>query len=291
MSLRVSAVVVHHHGRALLADCLAKLASLPEPPQEVVVVDNASSDGSRGMVRREFPKTHLLELESNLGFGVANNRGAALARGDFLLFLNSDAWLDGGTLPKLSEAFEGRPNLALVAPQLRYPDGSLQFTWAPTTGVVGEALQMARNPFESRPWAHRALPALLRPIFGAGWLTAACWLMRRTAFESVGGFDEAMFLYFEDVDLSLRLQRRNWRLKLVPQATAFHIKGGSDLGFCGEMLYRRSQLYYYQKHRPGWENALLRRRLARKFRRHADAEQRRQLLALLAEPITVSPMA
>lgn len=290
MKRRLSAVVVNHNGCSLLADCLGKLTSLPDPPQEIVVVDNGSSDGSVEMTRQRFPKVRLLELEDNLGFGVANNRGAALTDGEFLLFLNSDAWLDDGALERLLSAFDDRPRLGLVAPQLRYPDGSLQFTWVPTTGVLGEALQMARNPFESRPWVHHGLPTLLRPLVGDGWLTAACWLMRRTAFESVGGFDEAIFLYFEDVDLSLRLRRRGWRLRLIPQATAFHIKGASDLGFRGEMLYRRSQLYYYRKHRPRWENALLRRRLVRKFRRHADAEQRRRLLALLDESISVSPM-
>ena len=140
---------------------------------------------------------------------------------------------------------------------------------------------MVRNRFESSPWAHRVPPALLRPLLGPGWLTAACWLMRREAFEQVQGFDEAMFLYFEDVDLSLRLRHRGWKLRFVPEAAAFHIKGASELGFRGEMLYRRSQLYYYAKHRPAWEQALLRRKLRRKFARRPDADERRQLLALL----------
>ena len=288
MSQRLSAIVVNHNGCPLLADCLSKLRSLPEPPFEVVVVDNASTDGSQEMVRRDFPQVRLVALDDNLGFGVANNRGAAAARGELFLFLNSDAWLDDQALPRLVRSLEGSPDLALVAPQLRYPDGALQFTWAPTTGVVGEALQMLRNRFESRPWVHRPPPAPWRPWLGSGWLTAACWLMRRNAFESVGGFDERMFLYFEDVDLCLRLRRRGWRLRLVPEATAFHIKGGSQLGFRGEMLYRRSQLYYYRKHRPRWEDAWLRRRLGRKFRRLQDPDERRQMLALLEEPRVVS---
>lgn len=289
---QVSVIVVNHNGRHLLADCLRRLHtlrlhSLKMQWHEVIVVDNASVDGSQDMVQQDFPSVRLIELESNLGFGVANNRGAAQAEGDLFLFLNSDAWLDAQALPTMIRAFDD-PQLALVAPQLYYPEGSPQFTWAPTTGVVGEALQMLRNRFETRSWAHRVPPSLLRPLLGPGWLTAACWLMRREAFQSVAGFDEAMFLYFEDVDLSLRLRHKGWCLRMVPEARAFHIKGGSELGFHGELLYRRSQLYYYFKHRPAWENHWLRRRLQRKFGRLEDPQERRQMQALLEEPIEVS---
>lgn len=286
----VSVVVVNHNGRHLLADCLGKLMELEGQWHEVLVVDNASDDGSVEMMRTSFPRVRCIELPANLGFGVANNRGAAQSSGELLLFLNSDAWLSADALPRLVAAFDD-PKLALVAPQLVYPDGALQFTWAPTTGVFGEALQMLRNRFEAKPWAHRLPPRWLRPLLGPGWLTAACWLMRRDAFEAVDGFDEAMFLYFEDVDLSLRLRRRGWKLRLVPQAKAVHIKGGSQLGFRGELLYRRSQLYYYGKHRPAWEQRWLRRRLRRKFEAWTDATQRRSLLALLDEPIGPSSSA
>lgn len=277
----VSVIVVSFNGVQVLRDCLNRLLALRRQWHDVWVVDNGSSDGSPEMVQRDFPQVRLLPLPHNLGFGAANNRGAAAAEGERLLFLNSDAWLDEDALPTLNGALDASPSLGLVAPQLYYPDGSHQFTWAPTTGVFGEALQMLRNRFESKAWAHAVPPKALRPVLGPGWLTAACWLMQRRAFEAVQGFDESMFLYFEDVDLSLRLQDAGWRLRLVPEAAAFHIKGASELGFRGEMLYRRSQLYYYRKHRPAWELRLLRRRLRRKFERHPDAEQRRQLLTLL----------
>lgn len=278
---RVSVIVVSYNGRQVLAQGLRYLAPLEGQWHEVLVVDNGSEDGSQDLVRQDFPWVRLIELGENLGFGVANNRGAAVAEGDRLLFLNSDAWLHEGALPRLNRALDEDSKIALVAPQLHYPDGSLQFTWAPTTGVLGEAVQMARNRFESRPWAHRVPPAPLRSLLGPGWLTAACWLMRRDAFEQVAGFDEAMFLYFEDVDLSLRLRHRGWKLRFVPEATAFHIKGASELGFRGEMLYRSSQLYYYAKHRPAWEQRFLRNKLRRKFAQQVNTEERRQLLELL----------
>ncbi len=285
----ISILVVSHNGRAHLRHCLEKLALEKLAAQagtygEIVVVDNASRDGSVEMVKRDFPDCRLLALEDNLGFGAANNRAASLARGDSLLLLNSDAWLADGALARLEGALEADPGLALAAPELCYPDGRRQFAWAPETGVFGEAMQKLRNRFESRPWIHRVPPAWLRPVLGPGWYSAACVLVRRSAFEAVGGFDEEIFMYFEDVDLSRRLRRAGWRLGSVAGAMAYHVKGGSRPSGRGEIEYRRGQLYYYRKHRPGWENRYLRARMRRKFSRCADPELRRDLLDLLELP-------
>ncbi|MEM9595090.1 MAG: glycosyltransferase family 2 protein [Acidobacteriota bacterium] len=273
----ISILVVNHNGRDLLRRCLRELGNgSAGEGTEVIVADNGSEDGSVAMVRREFPGVRLLELGENLGFGAANNRAAAVAKGDVLLLLNSDAWPVGDCLGRLRERLELDPRVGLVAPELRYEDGRPQFAWAPTTGVFGEAIQMARNRYESGRWVHR-----LRFGLGAGWYTAACVLVRRSAFEQIGGFDEGFFLYFEDVDLCLRLRRAGWRLAEVRGAVAVHLKGGSQTSERGELEYRRGQLRYYRKHRPAWENALLRRRLRGKFGAVADGRFRRSLLALL----------
>ncbi len=277
----ISVLVVNHDGRDHLRHCLERLAVQEETYGEIVVADNASSDGSPEMVREDFPSCRLLALGANVGFGAANNRAAEAARGDRLLLLNSDAWLDDGALPRLEAALDDDPRLALAAPELRYPDGRRQFAWAPETGVFGEALQMLRNRFEEKPWAHREPPHWLRPVLGPGWFSAACILVRRDAFEQAGGFDEKLFLYFEDVDLSVRLRREGWRLGNVPGAVAYHVKGGSRPSERGEIEYRRAQLYYYRKHRPRWENRYLRFRMRRKFSRCRLPALRRELLDLL----------
>ncbi len=277
----ISILVVNHNGRDHLRHCLEGLAGQEDSYGEIVVADNASTDGSPAMVRADFPRCRLLALEENVGFGAANNRAAAAARGELLLLLNSDAWLEDGALPRLAAALDSEPRLALAAPELRYPDGRRQFAWAPETGVLGEALQMLRNRFEDRRWAHRVPPRWLRLLLGPGWFSAACILLRRDAFEQVGGFDEKLFLYFEDVDLSVRLRRAGWRLGSVPEAVAVHVKGGSRPSDRGEIEYRRAQLYYYRKHRPRWENRYLRSRMRRKFSRWPEPALRRELLDLL----------
>ncbi|MEM7352097.1 MAG: glycosyltransferase family 2 protein [Acidobacteriota bacterium] len=283
----ISILVVSYNSRDHLRHCLEQLVRLDPltgqrgDEHETIVIDNASTDGSDTMVEKEFPHCRLLRLEENLGFGAANNRGARVASGDHLLLLNSDAWLAEGALEHLVEVLTADPRLAMVAPDLRYPDGSRQFAWAPETGVLGEALQMLRNRFEARAWAHRLPPRWLRPLLGPGWLSGACVLVRHEAFRDVGGFDEDIFMYFEDVDLSRRLRQAGWRLGVATEARALHVKGGSRPSGRGEIEYRRAQLYYYRKHRPAWENRFLRWKMRRKFARVREAGLRRDLLLLL----------
>jgi len=284
--MKVSVVLVNYNGGELLRRPLESLAVYAGPDVEVVVADNASSDGSPEWVEDAFAGVRVLRLGENLGFGAANNRAVAATTGEHVLLLNPDAWLaDAEALPRLVEALDADSRLGLVAPRLRYPDGRWQFEWAPETGVLGEALQQMRNPFEGRWWNHRLLPPLLRVLTGPGWTSAACMLVRRTAFEEVGGFDEGFFLYFEDVDLSRRMRLAGWSMRTVWAARVVHVKGFSR-GTESELAYRRSQLRYYRKHRPSWEYRFLWRRLRRKAERLAGGDERRRLLAILDEAPT-----
>jgi N-acetylglucosaminyl-diphospho-decaprenol L-rhamnosyltransferase len=285
----ISILMVNFNGGDLVLATLAKVQALRAegPPFEVIVADNGSTDGSRERIEKAFPKVLVLCLGRNLGFGAANNRAAAIARGESLLLLNSDAWPEPGALERLHRALHADPRRALACPLLRYADGRPQFHGGPWTGVAGEAWQKLRNPFERWPFIHQV---------GVDWFTAACVLLRRQAFEEVGGFDERFFLYFEDVDLCRRLVRAGWRLHLEPSATAVHLKGGSQPGDgttlvaglgASELEYRRGQLRYYAKHRPPWEQRFLHRRLRRKFERLPPGNERERLLDLLEEPSRV----
>jgi len=270
--MRVTAVVVSHDSARVLPRCLESLAAAAAGGLEVVVVDGGSRDGSPDLVRAQLPSATVVELGENLGFGAAVNRGVSVTSGDALLLLNPDAWLEGDALDRLVAALAANPRLGLVAPRLRYPDGRPQFVWAPDRGVVGEALQKARNRFEARGWSHRPLERLLR-LLGPGWLTVACALLRRAAFDQVGGFDSGYVLYFEDVDLGLRLRRAGWKARVVEEATACHLGGGGEpLAEASMLHYRRSQLRYYRRHRPAWEARVLLWRLRRRYREGPVAE-------------------
>ena len=331
-SLAVSALVVNRNTRLHLRHGLERLLAIAEAWRhgdrgrtaesagrssgavplglEAIVVDNASDDGSRTSVEEFETSTggvlpiQLIASECNLGFGAACNLAARKARGRYLLFVNPDAWIDEASLLRLVQALEADSELAVAAPRLRYPNGSPQFVWSPPTGVVGEAVQKLRNGFEGAACNHELLPRLLRPLLGAGWFSAACLLIRRDAFEAVGGFDEGYFLYFEDADLGLRIHRSGWRQRQIPGAEAWHVRGGATSGADlargngpgglaatrpGALppeiawFYRASQLRYYDRHRPAWECVWLRRRLRRKFGALEDERERRTMLQLLEE--------
>jgi len=258
----ISTLIVNHNGEAHLARCLTSLGPLPRPGLEVLLVDNASSDRSLELVRRDFPAVRILALDMNCGFAAANNQAAAEARGEHLLLLNSDAWLVDDCLDRLLARLEGDPTLALVCPTLHYPDGTRQISWAPDRSVLGELVEKVRNRFEASPWVHARW---LRAGLGASWYPATCMLLRREAFAEVGGFDAGYFLYFEDADLCLRLRRRGWQMALVEEARAVHCSGGSPGSGGATLAYRQSQVRYYEQHRPRWEQVVLGWHLRRKF--------------------------
>jgi N-acetylglucosaminyl-diphospho-decaprenol L-rhamnosyltransferase len=259
----ISAIVVNHNSGEHLQRCLESLRR-SELEIEILVVDNASSDGSLSMIREVFPEVRVLEQHRNLGFGAANNLAAKEARGDTLLLLNADAWLEAGALQRLHERLRREDRLALVAPTLLYPDGRPQFVWSPERGVAGEALQQVRNRFEGRRWAHGAALRALSRLVGRLWYTAACVLVRSDAFHAVGGFDSRFFMYFEDVDLCVRLEDAGWRLAQEPTAVVHH-SGGFTRHPHVDDVYRPSQLRYYALHRPRWESRLIEGKLRRRY--------------------------
>ncbi|MFV2072443.1 MAG: glycosyltransferase family 2 protein [Thermoanaerobaculales bacterium] len=256
-------IIVNRDGEECLGRCLQSLGP-PDAGLEVLLVDNASQDGSVGFVRREFPHVRVLAQERNIGFAAANNLAADSAEGEALLLLNADAWLEDGALAGLREVLDRDSRLGLAAPVLRYPDGGRQFSWSPARGVVGEFLQKLRNPFEASAWAHGRAARLVAGLVGRSWFTAACALVRAEAFRGVGGFDPRFFMYFEDVDLCIRLECAGWRLAQSPEAVANHA-GGLARGAVDDDLYRPSQLLFYRLHRPRWEAQLVERRLRRRF--------------------------
>jgi GT2 family glycosyltransferase len=259
----ISAIVVNHNGAAHLGRCLGSLGP-PRDGLEILLVDNASDDGSLELVRSEFPHVSVLPQTSNLGFGAANNLAAAAATGTAFLLLNADAWLEADALALLEARLSEDPRVGLVAPQLRYPDGGRQFAWSPQRSIVGEAVQLLRNPFESTPWVHARAARALARFAGPTWFTAACVLLRADAYRRVGGFDEHFFMYFEDVDLCHRLREAGWRLVDEPRAIAGH-HGGLERAAGSDELYRPSQIRFYRKHRPVWEQRWIERRLRRRF--------------------------
>lgn len=233
---RISVLIVTWNCRALIRECLDHLfASSINHPIEVIVVDNASHDETPDFIRDQYPQVVVIESGSNLGFGQGNNLAANHARGDYLLLLNPDAYLTNhNALQILIDELDNDHGggVAAVAPKLINPDGTHQLGdggYAPTIGnivrhqwLLSRFVPGVRGFYFNRPGLFR------RERIAAHWLAATCLLVRRAAFEAVGGFDPTFFLYGEDVDLGVRIHRTGLRQWLLPRAQVVHLQGATQ---------------------------------------------------------------
>lgn len=261
MTAEVSVIVVSFNTREHLARCLAAIpAAAAGLPLETIVVDNASDDGSADMVAARFPNVRLIRSVANLGFGRATNTAAATARGRALLLLNSDCELAPGALATMQRALEVDAFVGAVFCRLHNSDGTLQPSVhrrlpSPWSGL-GDALFIT----SLRHAVYRA-PALKRLLLrrtaarharahDVAWGGAACMLVRRKAFDAVGGFDERFFMYSEDVDLCARLGAAGYRLRFLPEARATHHWGTSTAQRPAAMVRAAyvSRVRYFEKH-------------------------------------------
>lgn len=250
--MRIDVVVVNFNAREYLRSCL--LTVLPQHPAQVVVVDNASEDGSVEMMRTEFPDVHLIVNEADVGYGAGANQGIAACRARHVLLLSADTLLHPGVLRALDGQLERHPSAAIVGPRLVRPDGSLQRSGRPWP-----------EPITLRPLI-RHIPRLRDRYLGTWphtrdrlvpWLSGAALAIRREAFERVGGFDTAFFLYYEEVDLCRRLGAAGWQKRFTPQATVSHAGGASTEARRADMKVQRylSSVLYYERHYGGLQLA------------------------------------
>ncbi len=196
---RVTVQIVTHHSRVWAVPLSIAL----KEAVHVVVIDNASADQTADAFAEALPQARLIELPRNVGFGAGHN--AARGESELLLLLNPDCSIDESSLAQLIGVLDETPSVGAVSPQLVNTDGSLQVT--------------ARNAFFRKP---RLVVSEAGPV---EWLSGACLLIRRTAWEALGGFDSRYFLFYEDDDLCLRLQQAKWQCWFAPSARAVHHSG------------------------------------------------------------------
>jgi hypothetical protein len=250
--VRVTAVVVSYNTREELRRCLGSLRAHAGMPCQLVVVDNASTDGSADMVEKEFPEARLIRNRENAGFSRGNNQALREARGAYVLLLNSDAELTPGALPTLAGLLDTRPRLGAVGPRTVSADGTVQISFGPALRPLAEWRQrrLVRGVKRRDPAAVKEATERAGVEHAPEWLSASCLLARKDALDAVGGFDEGFFLYEEDVDLCLRLRRAGWGVVFTPAAQVIHHLGRSMQGDQGRaaLEYHRSHVRFYGKH-------------------------------------------
>jgi GT2 family glycosyltransferase len=246
--IAVSIIIVSFNARADLERCLDSLqAAPPSETHEIIVVDNASSDGSAEMARQR-PGVRVIANSSNVGFAKANNIGIRASASEFILLLNGDTVVPPGAIDRLVDLLRRRPDAAIVGPRLVDGAGRAELSYGRTLGPLNELRQKSRT---GRP---ADVEALTRRPHSPDWVSGACLLVRRTDAEAVGLLDERYFMYIEDVDFGVAMRARGRQVLFTPDVEIVHLRGRSarTAAAATERAYRRSQIAYYEKHRPGW---------------------------------------
>ncbi len=255
----VTVVVVSFNVRDHLERCLASVTGA----EQVILVDNGSQDGSAEMVRASFPGVEVIAFDDNRGFSAAVNAGATRAEHAALLLLNPDAAVPVGGLVAMRRALDARPAASALGFRQVDADGRFQLAVGPSPSL---ALELVRRAIQrSLDRGNDRLAALLDRTLGRAravpWVAGSALLVRRDAFEHVGGFDERFFLYFEDIDFCLRLRHAGGEVWYEPAITVVHERGASAARAAGvaARAYRESQLWFWEKHRGPWVRALVHR--------------------------------
>ncbi|MBI2301170.1 MAG: glycosyltransferase family 2 protein [Armatimonadetes bacterium] len=262
----LSICIANWNTRDLLRACLQSLrANAPAVPHEILVTDNGSRVGTAGMVAAEFPAVRLFVNDANLGYAAGNNQLLRAARGRWLLLLNSDTEIDPALDPRALDTLvahlEAHPFVGAVAARLVHPDGRTQRSCRgfPTAGAMAaEWTGLARlcpdrlGAYRMRGFDHQSFRTVDQPM-------AACLLLRRRAMQRIGLIDEQFPIFFNDVDLCLRLRRDGWRVDYLPAASIIHHGGASTRQLPLRMLResRDSLLAFYEKQQgEGWGEVL-----------------------------------
>ena len=278
----LSIIIVSYNTRELLEKCLdsviKSLSRHPDPakggaggqdlPTEIIVVDNHSQDNTVGWLKKYIRTSakirskigvdlSLIANNENLGFAKANNQGIKIARGEYILLLNSDTIVKNGALGKMVSFMEERKEFAILGLKLLNADGTPQPSLGkfPTLPVVAAML-----------FLEHFLPAsLLRvrwsPKNGreGDWVMGAALLLRREVYEKIGGLDENIFMYMEEVEWCFRAKKAGFRVYFYPQAEIIHLGRGSSKSGKKEPILQifRGLIYFYEKHQPSWKKEIL----------------------------------
>jgi GT2 family glycosyltransferase len=229
----LSIVLVNWNTRELLRACLASLRSaLANSPlrAEVLVVDNASADGSAAMVAEAFPEVRLIANRENRNYAGGNNQGLAESTGEFILLLNPDTEVPEGALEALCGVLRERPEAGAVAPALVYPDGRVQDSvrgFPSPRALLGELTGLARlRPGSAWDSYRTRVPSGGEPV-PVDQPMASAFLVRKAALDRIGHFDEQFPLFFNDVDLCYRLKEAGWEIMYDPRVRIVHVGGAS----------------------------------------------------------------
>ena len=208
---KISAIIVNWNNKDVIDECIQSLLAQERTQIDITVSDNGSDDGSVDSIRKRFPSIQIIENGKNLGFGSAVNKGFTRARGDYLIFLNSDLVLDSKCIGELAKFLDSDSSVGGAIPKILHIDRRdtinslgvlINYTGIAYPNLLGQKDPGQIEPFESA--------------------CGGIFMLRKEVYEAVGGFDEELFLYHEDHDLSWRIRLAGWKMIVTPKATMYH---------------------------------------------------------------------
>jgi GT2 family glycosyltransferase len=304
---KVSVIIVSYNTKDLLKRCFDSVRDSAEGVKcEIIVVDNGSKDGSAELIKNGFPELTLIESAENSGFARANNLGYERCGGEYIVLLNSDAFLVGKSLALAIDLMDRHLEVGLAGGRLIGEDGSWQPSARSFPGIWNEFLTLsglAGRYKESRIFGRPDMTYLDQSQeLACDWVPGAFTIIRRSVIEETGFFDEQFFLYYEEVDLCRRIKKSGWKIAYWPAVTIIHLGGVSTGTFSQKLvsksgkqmgLWRLQSQYLYYRKNHGLIKALLSKHLESMFnvlrlmrnasRNPEKAEESRMMLALIRQ--------
>jgi GT2 family glycosyltransferase len=249
-------IIVTYNSREEIDACLESLVNHTRPfPTTIVVVDNASDDGTANHVRQKWPSVMVIDAGANLGFAKANNIGIRATDSEYVLLMNPDTMAPPGAIQTLVRGLAAHPEAAIAGARLLSPTGFPELSWGPPIGPWNELKQKVFSGLYHRKVRRivRKVDKLSRQAREVAWVSGACLVIRRADLEAVGLLDERFFMYTEDVDLCVQVQARGRKVLYVAGAEVLHHRGRSGArNPQTTRLYQQSHVAYYEKHLPFW---------------------------------------
>lgn len=243
--------IISYNTRGLLLACLKSIQDMTKDVSyELIVVDNASNDGSVTAVQAQFPQARVIANHDNGGYAKACNQAAVIGNGQYVLFLNSDTVMRAGTLSRMVECLDTQHDIGAVSCLQRNESGQVLQSCFPFPSF--------RDHLRYSPW----IPTIVKQMVGSSperdftisqdveWANGACFMVRKGLFEQMGGFDNRFFMYFEDVDLCRRIHLRGYRVRHIADCEVVHLIGRSSVEHRDQLnvQWELSRIFYVEKH-------------------------------------------
>lgn len=256
--------IVSYNSLKFLKPCLDSIYNDPHSIKyDIVVVDNASSDGSPKFIKNNYPLVILILNDKNIGFSAANNKAINRTNSKYIMLINSDCQVYEGSIDNLIEFMEKNTDIGIVGPKIVNSDGSIQHSCRRFPSIMNAGFHTIltgiapNNPF-SRKYkladVNRDIP------FGVDWVSGSCMVIRREALKDTGGLDENYFMYVEDIDICYRMWQENWKVYYYPHCKIMHHIGGSsgNQQVRASIRMQKSVFYFFCKnYKRSWKIILI----------------------------------